>query len=283
VLPGTTYSYAVQALDGAGNASPLSGTTTPPAAPSPPAVSGVTATTVTLSWSAGPANVASYAIYRNGGATPVGTVPGTSFQDTGLAPSTTYHYALQAIDAAGNSSLLSATTDATTSSTGPTTLTFAATDDATIDGSNPSRNLGSNSRLVVDTSPVNDFLLRFSVTGIGSPACPTATRATLRLTVGTSTDDNSPKGGVFFAAASSAWSEATVTYASAPATTGQALASITTAVALGTAYVVDVSPAVTANGAVTIRVTGNSSDGARYFSKDGNPASVAPELDVSCG
>ena len=100
-----------------------------------------------------------------------------------------------------------------------------------------------NARVVVDTSPVNDFLLRFAVSGIGSPGCTTVTKATLRLTVGTNTDDGSPKGGVFFLAASSTWSESNVTWNTAPATVGQALASITTTVSLGGTYTVDITPA----------------------------------------
>jgi chitodextrinase len=272
----------VQARDAAGNTSLVSTATTPPATPSAPNVAGVTSSSVSLTWPAGPAGVTSYAIYRDGGATPLATVGTTSYQDTGLTAGTTYRYALQAIDAAGNSSLLSGATSATTAAGGPTTLVFAPTDDATIDATKPTTNFGTNTRVVVDTSPVNDFLLRFAVSGIGSPGCTTVTRATLRLTVGTSTDDGSPKGGVFLLAAATAWSESTVTWNTAPATVGQALASITTTVSLGTAYVVDITPAITANGPITIRVTGNSSDGARYDSKDGNPASVAPELDVTC-
>ncbi|HTE60846.1 MAG TPA: hypothetical protein VK631_10885, partial [Solirubrobacteraceae bacterium] len=51
---------------------------------------------------------------------------------------------------------------------------------------------------------------------------------------------------------------------------------------LNTAYLVDVRPIITGNGTYTIRVTGNSSDGARYYSKDGNAATVAPQLQVTC-
>jgi fibronectin type 3 domain-containing protein len=280
VLPGT-YTYSVKAFDAAGNSS-VSAATTPPATPSAPNVSGVTTSTVTLTWPAGPAGVTSYAIYRDGGATPLATVATTSYQDSGLAAGTTYRYALQAIDGNGNSSLLSGTTSATTTASGPTTLSFAPTDDATIDATKPTTNFGTNTRVVVDTSPVNGFLLRFAVSGIGSPGCTTVTRATLRLTVGTNSDDGSPKGGVFFLAAGSTWSESNVTWNTAPATVGQALASITTTVSLGGTYTVDITPAITANGPITIRVTGNSSDGARYDSKDGNPSNVAPELDVTC-
>jgi hypothetical protein len=188
------------------------------------------------------------------------------------------------VDAAGNVSPPSGTLTATTAS-GPAVVTFAPTADATIDGSNPTANLGTTNRITVDTSPANDFLLRFDITGTGAgTACPTITGAKLRLTVGTNTSDNSDRGGELRGAANTPWSESTVTWNTAPAAnTGPPVATITTPVALGATYLVDVSPLVTGNGTVTIRATGISTDGARYYSKDGNPPSVAPQLQLSCG
>jgi hypothetical protein len=191
---------------------------------------------------------------------------------------------VQAVDAAGNSSAQSSAVTATTSSSGGT-LTFAASDDATIDASNPNTTYGTNSRITVDNSPVNDLLLKFNVTGTGpGTSCPTIAAAKLRLTVGTTSYDDSITGGDFRGAANSTWSETTVTWNTAPAANaGVPVASITTPVALGTAYLVDVTPLVTGNGTITIRASGNSSDGARYYSRNGNPASVAPQLQLTCG
>jgi hypothetical protein len=161
----------------------------------------------------------------------------------------------------------------------PATLTFAPTDDATIDQAAPTTNLGATNRVTVDSSPVNDILLRFTVTG-----CASVTAAKLRMTVGGTSADNSAKGGDFRAAVSSNWSQGTVTWNTAPAAAaGAPVASIVTPVALNTAYLVDVTPIITGNGTFTIRVTGNSTDGARYYSKDGNAATVAPQLQVACG
>ena len=164
-------------------------------------------------------------------------------------------------------------------------MTFAPSDDATIDASNPTGNYGTNSRITVDGSPVNDMLLKFTVTGTGpGTSCPTITAAKLRLTVGTTSNDDSITGGDFRGAVNSNWSESSVTWNSAPAANaGAPLASITTPVALGTTYLVDVTPLVTGNGTVTIRASGNSSDGARYDSRNGNPTSVAPQLQLKCG
>jgi acid phosphatase type 7 len=121
--------------------------------------------------------------------------------------------------------------------------------------------------------------MRFTVTG-----CTSVTAAKLRMTIGSGSTDNSGKGGDFRAAVNSNWSQGTVTWNTAPAAAaGAPVASIVTPVALNTAYLVDVTPIITGNGTYTIRVTGNSSDGARYYSKDGNAATVAPQLQVTCG
>jgi hypothetical protein len=123
------------------------------------------------------------------------------------------------------------------------------------------------------------------VSGTGSgTGCPTVTGAKLRLTVGSTVNDNADKGGEFRAAVNSNWSESNVTWNTAPGpAAGAPVAAITATVSLNTTYTVDVSPLVTGNGTITIRAHGNSTDGTRYFSKDGNPAAVAPQLQVLCG
>ena len=62
-----------------------------------------------------------YAIYRDGAVTPTATSPTTTFDDTGLSPSTTHSYRVSAVDAAGNESTLSPSASATTTS-GPAAL-----------------------------------------------------------------------------------------------------------------------------------------------------------------
>jgi len=76
-------------------------------APSNPAnvvVTRTTPTTATVSWSASTDNVgvAGYHIVRNGAA--IADVFASPFQDSGLTPSATYTYAVQAFDLAGNGS-----------------------------------------------------------------------------------------------------------------------------------------------------------------------------------
>jgi len=91
-----------------------SGDTQAPSVPAGLTATGVTWSTVTLSWSASTDNVAvsGYTIYRGGAS--VGTSSTTGFTDSGLAPSTTYSYTVDAFDSAGNHSAQSAPITATT-------------------------------------------------------------------------------------------------------------------------------------------------------------------------
>ena len=114
VLPGAGRApYAIHffGLDGTTGG----GDTTPPSVPSNLAVTGVTASSASLSWSASTDNVgvAGYRVYRNG--VQVGTASGTTFTDTGLSAATQYAYTVAAYDAAGNVSAQSAGISATTS------------------------------------------------------------------------------------------------------------------------------------------------------------------------
>jgi uncharacterized delta-60 repeat protein len=126
-----THSYAVAAIDLAGNQSALSNVanaTAPVADVTPPTTPGAltaiaTATTIRLSWDAATDNVGvtAYRVFRDGGATPISTVTDTSFSD--VSQSGTHSYAVAAIDAAGNQSPLSNTASATVTIEAPVVLT----------------------------------------------------------------------------------------------------------------------------------------------------------------
>jgi len=129
----TQYTYSVAAFDGAGNvslqSSPSTGTTlssdtTPPSAPSGLQGSAITSNSVTISWSGSTDNVgvAGYEVFRNG--TKVGTTTTTSYIDTGLSPSTTYHYTVTAYDFSNNKSLQSPQLDVTTVSSSQSSPSF---------------------------------------------------------------------------------------------------------------------------------------------------------------
>ncbi len=256
-----------------------------PTAPTGLTVGTTTSSTVPLSWTASTDNVGvtGYEIFRDGATVATGTSATVGFTDTGLSSGTTYTYTVKAVDAAGNRSPASAGVSATTAASGGgTSLSFAPSGDTWVDQANPAATNGAATRLVVDNSPVNDALLKFDVTGTGTgTSCPTITGATLTLTVGSGGTDNSPRGGDFYATASSSWNEGTVSWNTAPAVSGAPVASITTAVVQNTAYTVDVSSLVSGNGTVSIRQKNTSSDGARYFSKEGS-TTAGPKLVVSC-
>ncbi|MBW8804314.1 MAG: cellulase family glycosylhydrolase [Catenulisporales bacterium] len=113
VKDGYLASIKAPGFSGGGN---NGGDTTPPTAPTSVAVTGTTATSVSLSWTAATddVGVTGYSVYR--GNFVVGTATGTTFTDTGLSPATAYSYTVKASDAAGNVSPASAAVSATTQS-----------------------------------------------------------------------------------------------------------------------------------------------------------------------
>jgi hypothetical protein len=109
VSAGTTYGYAVAAVDSQGTVGALSTSVsaTTPAPPTPPGAVGnlvataTSGTRVTLTWNAATAGtnaVAGYQISRGG--TLLTTVPGTTYVDNSVAPSTAYTYTVTAVDSA---------------------------------------------------------------------------------------------------------------------------------------------------------------------------------------
>ena len=281
-------SYTVRAHDLAGNQSPDSapasvgsGTdTTPPSTPGSLTATATSSTSVKLAWSASTDNigVTGYRLYRGGAPLTSVAASALSYVDNAVVPSTSYSYTVQAVDAAGNTSALAGPATATTPAGGGGAGTvFHATDDATIDSTNPTVNAGTSSRLTADGNPVQDFLLKFTVS---APAGCTFSKTSLQLTVGTSTNNNSVSGGAFYRAASTGWTEGSVTWSSAPATVGGALATLG-AVSLGETVTIDVSALVTGNGSYAFRVSNASGDAAAYLSRQGS-SSQDPQLLVTC-
>jgi fibronectin type 3 domain-containing protein len=124
LAPSTTHSYKVIASDVAGNlsaASNIASATTPadttaPSAPTNLAGVAPNSTTVNLSWTASTDNVGvvAYKVFRDGGATPVVTVTGTTATDVGLAVGSSHKYVVTAVDGANNQSAASNTIVVTT-------------------------------------------------------------------------------------------------------------------------------------------------------------------------
>jgi chitodextrinase len=281
-------SYTVRAHDLAGNQSPDSAPasvgsgsdTTPPSTPTGVTATATGATSIKLAWSASDDNVGvtGYRIYRGGSLLTTVAASALGYVDNSVSPSTSYSYTVAAVDAAGNASGQSSAASATTpAGGGGGGLNFRATDDATIDSTNPTVNAGTSTRLSADGSPVQDFVVKFSVTGTSGCAM---SKVLLQLTVGTGANNNSAHGGDFYSATSSSWTEGSVTWATAPAKAGSALASLGT-VSLGETVTVDVSSVVTGDGSYSFRVSSASGDAAAYFSRQGS-TTQAPQLVVTC-
>lgn len=114
-----SYSYTVQAVDGAGNESALSKNievrteklpavdTEAPTAPKNVHSMGETANSIDLMWMAATDNVAvdHYKVFRNG--TLIKSLSETRLMDSGLQADTQYTYTIVAVDAAGNESVKS--------------------------------------------------------------------------------------------------------------------------------------------------------------------------------
>ena len=148
---------------------------------------------------------------------------------------------------------------------------FIADADASLYSGSPNTNYGGSLKLETDNSPVKNFLVRFTVTGVGTS---TVSGASLTLTC----SDPSPHGGDFSLAAATPWAENTVTWANAPAA-GTPVASLGSVVA-ATTYTVDLSSIVHGDGTYTIRVTTANADGADFVPKEGAVGS-RPELTVT--
>jgi hypothetical protein len=88
--------------------------TIPPSTPTNLQAVTISTSQINLSWNVSTDNVGvtGYRIYRDG--SQISTTANTTYQDTGLSPSTTYMYTVSAIDGAGNESVLSTGISATT-------------------------------------------------------------------------------------------------------------------------------------------------------------------------
>ena len=173
----------------------------------------------------------------------------------------------RAYDAVGNSSSKSVTV--TVSNLKVITLRPVA--DATISKSYPKTNYGSSPYLIDDYNPYRNFLMKFSISGIGSGK---VTSAKLRLYV----QNPSPLGGLFYNTTTTTWSEKTVTWNSRPAVSSR-LATLGR-VYSGRWYSVDLTKYITKDGTLSLRVMSTYSDGAIFYSKE-KGSSYAPQLVIT--
>jgi len=111
----TYFCSATVAYKSTAGTTPTAPPTTPPTVPANVKATVASSSQINLAWTASTdsaGRVAGYTIYRNGAE--VGTAVGTSYNDTGLSPDTTYTYTVSAYDASGNQSAQSTPVSATT-------------------------------------------------------------------------------------------------------------------------------------------------------------------------
>ena len=221
VAPNTSYNYAVEAFDAASNGSgqtaalpvttpPVPQDTQPPSVPANLRTTNVTYSAVDLAWDASTDNVGvtSYTIYRDGNLLTSVNGATTAYQDSTVAAGSSYTYAVEAFDAAGNGSGQSGSLPVNTPSV-PSTFMFVAAADSYVNESSPTSNYGTSSSFRVDGSPLVHSYLRFNVQGIvGS-----VTKATLRVYATSSSSVGYDVRGV----SDNSWVETTLNFTNAPA------------------------------------------------------------------
>ncbi|PPK93379.1 calcineurin-like phosphoesterase family protein [Kineococcus xinjiangensis] len=144
--------------------------------------------------------------------------------------------------------------------TTPTTKTFTAVADATVRQATPTTNDGATTSIEVDASPVEEALLKFSVTGTEGYTVRSA-RIQMQVT------NPSTSGGRLHRTAATGWDERTVTWSTAPAADATALSTLG-AVTTGTWVEHDATSAITGDGTYSFRTASSSTDGAGYGSRE---------------
>jgi len=178
----------------------------------------------------------------------------------------TYTVALTASNTNG-SNTLTRNGYITAGSSGGTTTTFLAAEDATIKNDYPGTNFGTETDLKVKIGRIT--YLKFSVSGLSGPV----TSAKLRLLV----NDPSSDGGTLYQVGNS-WSELAITWNNAPPIGGSAIASVGAA-AYGTWVEIPIGTTITTNGTYSFALKSDtSSDTVYYMSREtANP----PQLVIS--
>jgi chitodextrinase len=283
LTPNTSYSYTVRAIDLSGQFSDLSSPpaaattwavdTTPPTVPGGVTATGASTTSIAVAWSASTdaRGVTGYRVYRDGSA--VADVDGTTttWTDTGLAIGSTHSYQVDAVDGAGNRSAKSSAVQGKTQVPAPTTATFIVDADAYVNAGSPTSKYGSATSLRLDGSPEVDTWLHFTTSGLQ----PKVTSAVLRIYA-----NGKNSSGFDVHTSSAAWSESTISFATAPAF-GSVVASADPTSAAGWVEV-PVTATVTANGDITFVLTQTGPTAVSYASRELGGATAA-QLVVTSG
>ena len=140
-----------------------SGGTGPPGTPANLHTTSVSSSQVTLAWTASSGAADTYRIYRDGGQ--IDETPFTSYQDTGVQPSTQYSYTVDACNGVGCSDPTSPLL-VTTPATGGTDPVIAAAGDIACDPNDSSFNGGAGSATTCKMRATSDLLLAGGYTAV---------------------------------------------------------------------------------------------------------------------
>jgi chitodextrinase len=174
---GTSYTFAVETRDTSGNASTsrtsLAASTSacvdtdPPAVPSGLRASTVAQTSLTLQWTAATDNVGvtAYSVYRNG--TLLGQTSSLTYPVSGLTCGTSYTFALESRDAAGNVSVTRASLTVSTAACSPAQPSGGALLWAPPALTNPTTVTVSSSNRVLDLNAGQDYIVKMPSTPLG--------------------------------------------------------------------------------------------------------------------
>ena len=250
-----SYTVGVDAADAAANRSAkatLTATTAScpvdtqaPTAPTNLAVSGTTASSLTLSWTASTDDTAvtGYSLYRD--ASQAGTRPARRPTPTRASPAAAAtRSASKRLDAVGHASTRS-TLVASTASCGPTSATFIDAADAFVSSSTNTNNGSRPTLKVKPSNPTETAYLKFNVSGLTG----SVQSATLRV--------NALSGmswGFDAYTTTSSWTETGLNYTNAPARTTK-LGSFPSGNLTGWISL-DVTAAITGNGTYSFALVG---------------------------
>ena len=141
--------------------------------------------------------------------------------------------------------------------------------DATIKRNSPRKNFGGAGKVETDNRPLEQFLMKFSVSGIGTAK---VSSAKLRLYCSNGSD----KGGDFHRSNNN-WSENTVTWNNAPPADPKVIASLNRVVQ-DTWVEVDVTSLIKRDGVYSFRAISTSANGADFVSREKAELGLAPRL-----
>jgi glucose/arabinose dehydrogenase/PKD repeat protein len=156
---------------------------------------------------------------------------------------------------------------------GTSTFTLAPSADARVEQANATTNFGTSATLRTDAGadPDAETYLRFIVDGLTGKV----QSAKLRLASASPGGDTADGPAVY--PTSSGWAETAINWNNKPAPTGAALADVG-AIPVDAVTEWDVTPAITAEGAVSFRLAQTGNDGVNFHSREAATATLRPQL-----